>query len=711
MLKIFLLTLLMISYTTIADEGMWEPNQMEGLKKELRETGYKKNISNVSDLFKHPMNAIVSLGGCSAAFVSDQGLIATNYHCIERSYLQFNSNAENNLFETGFVARSKEEEKKSAPGSRVYVTLESNEITEQVLMGVKDETADIERAKIIEENIKQIINKCETTDEIECRVRSFYSGETYKLEKVLKIKDVRLVYAPPAYIGEYGGEIDNWMYPRHTGDFALLRAYVSKDGSSEEFNKDNVPYSSDSFLKISSRGVDDGDFVMVVGYPGRTNRLLTFNEIKYDLEVQFHEVVEFLKRGIDLINEHSIDEDGSKLKYRGLKSGYENYYKKISGQISGAKNFKLLESEKENWNNFLRFVDKEASSEDKQYLEELLKLVGEEQLESRARTYYGNSTLIATVKRIYRNAVEAKKVDSERKPGYQERDQENLVNRIKSLNYSFDARVDKEIFLDRLKNYANIDNSYRRPIYSELLGLDSDFVETKNIVGEIYSSQFNNSETLLQLMELSLGELNKSEDPLVIFAKKTYQESLDYEKKYEARSARRQLLKSKFIGVLKKYYEASNKQLYSDANGTLRVTYGNVAGVSLKDGINYEPFTRLEGITQKHTGKKPFNASRELLELIDNKDYGDYFYKPINSVPVNFLSTLDITNGNSGSATINSNFELVGLAFDGMIETIIADYKYIPQARTISVDSRYLLWTLKKLEKADNILEELTIVK
>ena len=340
-----------------------------------------------------------------------------------------------------------------------------------------------------------------------------------------------------------------------------------------------------------------------------------------------------------------------------------------------------------------------------------MKLVGEEQLESRARTYYGNSTLIATVKRIYRNAVEAEKVDSERKPGYQERDQENLVNRIKSLNYSFDARVDKEIFLDRLKNYANIDNSYRRPVYSELLGLESDIEETKNIVEEIYSSEFNNSEAFLRLMELSLEELNKSTDPLVIFAKKTYQESLDYEKKYEARSARRQLLKSKFIGVLKKYYEASNKQLYSDANGTLRVTYGNVAGVSLKDGINYEPFTRLEGITQKHTGKKPFNASRELLELIDNKDYGDYFYKPINSVPVNFLSTLDITNGNSGSATINSKFELVGLAFDGMIETIIADYKYIPQARTISVDSRYLLWTLEKLEKADNILDELTIVK
>ena len=711
MLKKIFLSLFLISNISIADEGMWEPYQMKALKKELRATGYQRNISNISDLFKHPMNAIVSLGGCSAAFVSDQGLIATNYHCIERSYLQFNSNVENNLFETGFVARSKEEELKSAPGSRVYVTLESNEITDQVLMGIDDQTADIARAKIIEENIKKIISNCEISDEIECRVRSFYSGETYKLEKVLKIKDIRLVYAPPAYIGEYGGEIDNWMYPRHTGDFALLRAYVSKDGSSMEYNKNNVPYSSNSFLKISSKGVDDGDFVMVVGYPGRTNRLLTFNEIEYDLEIQFQEVVKFLKRGIELINEHAIDEDGSKLKYRGLKSGYENYYKKISGQINGAKNFKLLESEKVNWNNFLEYVEEAASIDDKKYLEALLKLINEEQLEAPARAYYGNSTLIAQVKRIYRNAVERKKVDSDRKPGFQERDQENLVNRIKSLDYSFDARIDKEIFIDRLKNYADIDKLYRRPTYSKLLNLDGDFEESKNIVEEIYSTKYKNSESLLQLMDLSLEELNKSDDPLIIFAKQTYQESLDYEKKYEAQSAKRQLLKSKFIGLLKNYYEAANKELYSDANGTLRVTYGNVAGVSLKDGINYEPFTRLEGISQKHTGEEPFNASKDLLALIENKDYGNYFYKPINSVPVNFLSTLDITNGNSGSATINSKFELVGLAFDGMIETIIADYKYIPQARTISVDSRYLLWTLEKLEKADNIMNELTIVK
>ena len=707
--KYMFIFLAMFVLNITADEGMWEPYQMKSLQKELRASGYKGSVANVSDLFKHPMNAIVSLGGCSAAFVSDQGLIATNYHCIERSYLQFNSNAESDLFETGFVARTKDDEKRSAPGSRVYVTLESTDITNKVLDGLSDDTAALERAEIIEDNKKVIIRECETSDEFECRVRSFFSGETYKLEKVLKIKDVRLVYAPPSYIGEYGGEIDNWMYPRHTGDFALLRAYTAKDGSSKEFSKDNVPYKSDSFLKVSAKGVKDGDFVMVVGYPGRTNRTITFNEIKWDLETGFHETVKFLKRGIELMEQNTNSSDGSMLKYRGLKSGYENYYKKISGQIDGANNFKLIESEKIKWRNFLDFVEKDASETDKNYLSELLNLIDEDQQKSLARSYYGNSALISQAKRIYRNAVEREKIDAERKPGYQDRDQERIINRIKSLDYSFDPRVDRAIFEDRLIVYSGFDSSLRRATYSKLLRLDESKEIILSKVDEIYSTDYQTSENFLQMFEMSLDELNDSQDPLIIFAKDTFDESLAFEKESEETGAKRQLLKSKFIGLLKKYYESSGKQMYADANGTLRVTYGNVAGVSLKDGLIYEPFTRLEGIAQKHSGIKPFNASEKLLNLIEAKDYGKYFYKPINSVPVNFLSTLDITNGNSGSATINSKFELVGLAFDGMLETIIADYKYIPDARTISVDSRYLLWTLEKLDEAENILEELTI--
>ncbi len=710
MKKSIIYFLILINFNLSSDEGMWEPYELTKLQKELKQSGFSKDVSGLTDLFSHPMNAIVSLGGCSAAFVSPDGLIATNYHCIESSFLQFNSSKNENLFETGFVAKTKDAEKRSAPGSRVYITTSSIEITDDVLKGISDQTESLRRSELIEENKKRIIKNCESSEEIECRVRSFFSGETYKLEKVLKIKDVRLVYAPPAYVGEYGGEIDNWMYPRHTGDFALLRAYVGKDESIEEFNKENIPYKSKSFLKISAKGVSDGDFVMVLGYPGRTNRLLTYNEINWDLTTGFEESIKYLQRGIKLIDDHTNEADGSKLKYRGRKSGFENYYKKISGQNNGAKNFNLLEIEKENWEQFLKFANSNGSKTELSLLEELLDLIDESLDENLARRYYGNSTLISMAQRIYRNAVEQGKPDQERKQGYQERDQERIRNGIKRMDYSFDSRVDKAIFLDRLSSYSNFDAKLRRPDYSKNLLLDENFELTKKKVSELYSSEFITADAMMKLKDMSLDELDSSNDPLIRFVRSIYPETLVYEKKYDERSARRQLLKSNFISLLRQYYQSNKKEIYADANGTLRVTYGNVSGVELRDGVYYKPFTTLEGIAEKHSGEEPFNVGDKLLNKIFEKDYGTYYFEPIDSVPVNFISTLDITNGNSGSATINSDFDLVGLAFDGMLETIIADYKYISQARSISVDSRYLLWTLEKVEGADNILKELTIV-
>src|SRR6056300_55865 len=313
LLSLFLLT---INLDIIADEGMWEPYELPKLESELRKSGFTKDVYELSNLFEHPMSAIVSLGGCSAAFISPEALIATNYPCIESSFLQYNSSDKQNLFETGFLARSRDEEKKSAPGGRVYITIESKEITNEVLAGIDDNTESLKRSKLIEDNKKRIIKECENSEEIECRVRTFFSGESYKLEKLFRIKDVRLVYAPPAYVGEFGGEIDNWMYPRHTGDFALLRAYVGKDKSSKEYSKNNIPYMSNSYLKISAKGVNDGDFVMVLGYPGRTNRLLTYNEIEYDVNIGFNESIKFLNQGIKLIEENTDEKSGTKLKYR-----------------------------------------------------------------------------------------------------------------------------------------------------------------------------------------------------------------------------------------------------------------------------------------------------------------------------------------------------------------------------------------------------------
>ena len=709
-MKKILLTILVLPLLINSYGGMWEPYQIPSLKKELREAGFYKNVNSISSPFEYPMNAIVSLGYCSAAFISPEGLIATNYHCVERDFIQPNSSADNDLFEQGFIARSKSEEIQAAPGQKIYVTLESKDITSEILKGTTDDTDSLERFKIIENNSKSIIKNCETSDEIECRVRSFFSGETYKLEKVLQLKDARLVYAPPAHVGEYGGEIDNWMYPRHTGDFALVRAYVGKDGTSKEYSEDNVPYSSDSFLKVSAKGVEEGDFVMVLGYPGRTNRLLTYNQREYDLSVGFQNYVDYLESRINLINTHTNEEDGSSLAYRGTKSGAENYYKKISGQIQGAKNFNVLEREKENWAEFQKFVETNASSQDKVYLDELLAIVDKDIANSEPNRYFGGSTLIDYVYFLIRNAEESLKQDDLRKSGFQERDQSNIKNRIKYLNNSFNIRVDKQLFLANLEKYRTFSSDLRRPIYSELLSLDENSEATLSKVDTIYSTSYSTPESMLKLYDMSFDEITQLDDPLINFMVSLYEESKSKEELGEKSAARKQLLRSKFIKLLRSYYQSIGKQIYSDANSTLRVTFGNVMGSSLRDAVYYHPFTKLEGILEKNTGVEPFNLSKSLEELIKSKDYGAYASKKLGTVPVNFLSDLDITNGNSGSATINKDFELVGLAFDGMLETIISDYSFIPEARTISVDSRYLLWTLDKVENAENILEEITIV-
>ena len=709
-MKKILLTILALPLLINSYGGMWEPYQIPSLKKELREAGFYKNVNSISSPFEYPMNAIVSLGYCSAAFISPEGLIATNYHCVERDFIQPNSSADNDLFEQGFIARSKSEEIQAAPGQKIYVTLESKDITSEILKGTTDDTDSLERFKIIENNSKSIIKNCETSDEIECRVRSFFSGETYKLEKVLQLKDARLVYAPPAHVGEYGGEIDNWMYPRHTGDFALVRAYVGKDGTSKEYAEDNVPYSSDSFLKVSAKGVEEGDFVMVLGYPGRTNRLLTYNQREYDLSVGFQNYVDYLESRINLINTHTNEEDGSSLAYRGTKSGAENYYKKISGQIQGAKNFNVLEREKENWAQFQKFVEANASSQDKVYLDELLAIVDKDIANSEPNRYFGGSTLIDFAYYLMRNAEESLKQDDLRKSGFQERDQSNIKNRIKYLNNSFNLRVDKQLFLANLEKYRTFSSDLRRPIYSELLSLDENSEATLSKVDTIYSTSYSTPESMLKLYDMSFDEITQLDDPLINFMVSLYEESKSKEELGEKSAARKQLLRSKFIKLLRSYYQSIGKQIYSDANSTLRVTFGNVMGSSLRDAVYYHPFTKLEGILEKNTGVEPFNLSKSLEELIKSKDYGAYASKKLGTVPVNFLSDLDITNGNSGSATINKDFELVGLAFDGMLETIISDYSFIPEARTISVDSRYLLWTLDKVENAENILEEITIV-
>ena len=713
--KLFLVIFLLTPFFTInANEGMWEPSQLTNIEEDILKAGFDGDIESFSDLFEYPLNTIVSLGGCSAAFISDTGLIATNYHCIESSYLQFNAKKMNkDLFKSGFLAKSLETEAQSAPGARVYITQEIKNVTDKVLDRTADAISENDRYQIIQDNRKELISTCEISDEFECDVRSFYSGETYQLIKKLIIKDVRLVYAPPQSIGEFGGEVDNWMYPRHTGDFALLRAYVGPNNESNEFSATNKPFKPTSHLKVSKSGISNGDFVMVAGYPGRTNRLMTYPEIEFDVQVGFENYVTYLKNRIDLIRSLVKDDEAKALKYRGSISGAENYYKKISGQIVGAENFNLLNQEKFKWNQFLTYVENNGKETDKMAINLLLSITSDIDNDALNNRYYGGSTLLGTASTLYRYAYEKTKPNKDRDIGYQERDHERLVNRMRSLEYRFDKDVDKGIFLFNLYKYRQVDKNNRRSNFSNSLKLSNTFDETNLVVDEMYSfpSSLLSLDRRIDMLDKSLDDLNKSNDPFIKLARKIFDENMKIEKFNKARSSALQKNKSIYIKLLREFYKSQNRDIYADANGTLRVTFGNVMGVELNDGVYYKPFTTLEGINQKNTNKSPFNVDEKQVNLIKNKEYGSYEVKELLSVPVNYISNLDITNGNSGSSTLNSNGDFVGLAFDGMLETIISDYKFIPQTRTIHVDSRYLLWTLEVFEKDTRLIKEMTIVK
>jgi hypothetical protein len=281
------------------------------------------------------------------------------------------------------------------------------------------------------------------------------------------------------------------------------------------------------------------------------------------------------------------------------------------------------------------------------------------------------------------------------------------------MEYRFDAEVDKGIFLFRLNRYREVDSKDRRAVFSSALRLDESYEDTTNVVDAMYSysSDLLDMNKRIALLDASLEELNDSSDPFMMLARDMFDEGMEREKKNKARSSLQQKNKSIFIKSLRKFYKSQGKDIYADANGTLRVTFGNVMGVELNDGVYYKPFTTLEGIAQKNTGVSPFAVDVKQLKLINDKNYGSYKFDAINSVPVNYISNLDITNGNSGSSTINARGEFVGLAFDGMLETIISDYKFIPETRTIHVDSRYLLWTLEVFEEDTRLIKEMKIVK
>jgi hypothetical protein len=689
----------------MADEGMWLPSQTGAIAEQMKAAGLELDAKTLGDLQRPPLTAIASLGGCSAAFLSPEGLVATNHHCVAGS-LQYNSTPQNDYLTNGFLAKTLGDELPAAPGSRIYVIEDLRDVTKAMLKGAEklDGRA---RYDLLQANRTALIEACEKQANRRCDVRAYFGGQQYWLQQQLEIKDVRLVYAPAAGVGNFGGEKDNWMWPRHTGDFSFYRAYVAPDGSSATFSKDNVPFKPKAWLPIAKEGVKDGDFVMVAGFPGTTERLRTAEEARFYYEELYPYQQKMLTDYANRINELTGTDQAAVIAYAATLRGTDNYKKKIAGQLEGADAISLVAKKQAEEAGFRAWLKADPAREAKYgaALAELDRLVLETDgsaLADAKKGMLGRGQLYGAARTLYRWAIEQAKPEAQREPGYQERDRTFMTQRMQIIERRYVPAIDKALWADGIAEYRTL------PAGQRIKSFDA-FMEGRDLGSFYATSELGNTAKRLEWMTKTPADFKASNDPFIQLAVATADEAMAAEAADKELSGKVQKARSAVMEARLAYAASQGKAMYPDANGSLRFTYGKVTGKTV-DGQVWTPFTTAEGIVAKNTGRGEFNAPAKMIDLIKAKDYGRWAVKELGTLPVDFMSTVDITNGNSGSSTLNARGEFVGLAFDGTIEGVVSDWMYDPKInRTIHVDSRFMLWTMEKVDGADRLLKEMGV--
>ena len=575
------------------------------------------------------------------------------------------------------------------------------------------------RLDAIEDNQKALVAECEEDEGHRCTVAAYYGSLEYYLIKQLEIKDVRLVHAPASGVGKFGGDTDNWMWPRHTGDYSFLRAYVSPEGESADYSEDNVPYKPDYHLTIASEGLEEGDFVMALGYPGRTNRHRLPSEVKETFEWSYPKTVEQFQDSLDIIARETTDDKDAELKYASRVAGLNNYLKNRQGMLDSFASSDLLERKQQEHKELTEWVNSDRTKKAlyADGLNTIDMLLQQRHKKSRADYQLNNATprLLSVARAVHRLAQEGTKPDAERKAGYQERDIPRFESYLAGMDRNFDAKVEKALDLHNLSSYMAQPKSERDAAFDKAMGLRDGMSKDELsalIDGWYESTSLLDRDNRMALLEFGPEQFEQSEDPFVKAAVALYPSDLEDEKKSEELSGKIQQAYADYMRAKIAFMQSKGEAVYPDANSTLRITYGNVAGRDhgTEDGNAWAPFTTLRGVTEKATGEGEFNAPEEQLKAIEAGDFGPYEKADLNSVPVNYLATLDITGGNSGSAVLNHKGEFVGLAFDGTLDSIISDWDFnLENTRSIQVDTRYMLWQMEYVDHADNLLKELGV--
>lgn len=697
-----------------ADEGMWVPQQLPEISARLKQAGLRLDPRQLADLTGDPMGAVVSLGGCTASFVSPQGLVATNHHCAYGA-IQLNSTAERNLIRDGFSTPTRSGELSAGPNARIYVLESITDVTAQAKAAIASAGNDpLKRVDALEAFEKSVTSQCEAEPGYRCRVYSFMGGNTYRLFKNLEIKDVRLVYAPPSGIGKFGGDIDNWMWPRHTGDFSFYRAYVGKDGKPAAYSPDNVPYQPRHWLKIAEHPLGAGDFVMVAGYPGRTDRYATVAQFENTQNWLYPTVVQAFRDQIALVEAAGKANPEIAVKYAANMAGWNNTMKNFDGQLEGFRRNDVLGIKRSEEAAILGWLAGQGER-GKAALAAHARMVELTREASRVqeRNYtvggFNGTGLIGTAVRLYRLAIERQKPDAERDSGYQDRDLPMVEGMLRQMDRRYDPSMDRQLQAYWLNRYVALPAGQHVAAVDAWLG-GSDRAAVERALGQLDASKLGALDERLKWLHADRAAFEASTDPAIRYAVAVMPTLLEMERQSKIRSGESLLATPVYLQAVADYRRSKGEAIYPDANSSLRITFGHVRGYTKLDGSVQAPFTLLEQVAAKSTGTEPFDSPQALLDAVAAKRYGGLADERLGTVPVNFLSDLDITGGNSGSPVLDADGRLVGLAFDGTLESVASNWVFDPVlTRMISVDARYMRWVMQEVVPAPQLLEELGV--
>ena len=695
-----------------AQEGMWLLSQIGQL--DLNKKGLKLAVSDVYSKDQPAVyNAVVQLGGGTASFVSKEGLLITNHH-VAYAAIQRSSSVNSDYLEKGFLAANRSDEIK-APGYRALLLQDMKDVTDEVLSAVKGITDPAEKDKKVTARITEMTEAIRKgKDDVQARIAEMFNGRQYIQFTYKVFKDIRLVYAPPGNIGNYGGETDNWMWPRHTGDFSFFRVYVAPDGTGKEYNIANVPYHPKVWLKVAQEFQKEGDFNFIIGYPGFTTRYRSSTSVWWNENINYPFTVRNFKEIINLMDELTKNNHAGELKVANFKKGLANAMKNNQGKLDGMKktNFyqKKLDYEKDfvNWANSkpetrMKYADLLAKEKDEYKV--LEKTKDRDQVFGLLQGLAG--TPLSMAQQVIYVAQQREKSVSDKDPGFDEEMVSQIKENIDNTYANYFEPVDKALMVRALKMANELPRDQR------ITGVEYIFKDKGGIaqfVDDAFkTSRLTDKDYVKTLFNKTTKELQSLNDPIINLAFSIDPMAEDIQKVNQSFGARVTDLRKVYLEGL---YEWKGTGMYPDANGTMRFTSGNVKGYRPADAVWYQPFTTLQGVVDKNRNEDPFEAPKALMDLSAKKDLGKWSDPNLNDVPVAFINQCDITGGNSGSPVMNAKGEIAGVVFDGNYEAMIGDWQYEPSIqRAISVDIHYVLFVTEKFGHAGFLLDEMGVAR